>query len=56
MITARAAVIALLLIGGCLPAPAAPPRQGYREAQFSSRLEYLRFCARYAMASGRCVD
>ena len=48
-------LLVLLLIAGCGAVPA-PGRLAYRESQFASRLEYLRFCMHYEMASGRCED
>ena len=41
------------LFAGCSTRPA--PRLVYQESQFASRLEYLRFCQRYEMRTGRCV-
>ena len=38
------------VFGGC---GSAAPRV-YKEAQFNSRLEYLRFCQRYELQTGRC--
>jgi hypothetical protein len=40
------------LLNGCAMQPA--PRLVYQESQFANRLEYLRFCERYAMQDGRC--
>jgi hypothetical protein len=37
---------------GCATGPA--PRLVYKESQFDNRLEYLRFCQRYAMFDHRC--
>ncbi len=37
---------------GCVTHPA--PRLVYEESQFASRLEYQRFCQRYAMYDDRC--
>jgi hypothetical protein len=31
-------------------------RYVYEESQFANRLEYLRFCQHYEMATYRCVD
>jgi hypothetical protein len=42
------------LFSGCSTASAPAPRLVYQESQFASRLEYLRFCQRYAMFDGRC--
>jgi hypothetical protein len=38
--------------GGCATSPA--PRLVYKESQFANRLEYLRFCQRYALLDYRC--
>jgi PBP1b-binding outer membrane lipoprotein LpoB len=40
------------LFAGCVSKPA--PRRVYKEAQFESRLEYLRFCQTHEMRTGRC--
>jgi hypothetical protein len=40
------------LFAGCATGPA--PRLVYKESQFDNRLEYLRFCQRYAMFDHRC--
>jgi hypothetical protein len=45
------AIIAALFVG-CSTSPA--PRRVYKEAQFNSRLEYLQFCERYEIQTGRC--
>jgi hypothetical protein len=37
---------------GCATGPA--PRLVYKESQFANRLEYLRFCQRYALLDNRC--
>jgi hypothetical protein len=37
----------------CTTGPA--PRLVYEESQFANRLEYLRFCQRYALHDGRCT-
>jgi len=37
---------------GCATRPA--PRLVYKESQFANRLEYLRFCQRYALHDRRC--
>ena len=47
-ITLSAAVFA-----GCSTSPA--PRLVYEQSQFASRLEYLRFCQRYALYDYRCA-
>jgi hypothetical protein len=39
-------------LNGCSTEPA--PRLVYKESQFANRLEYLRFCQRYAMQDHRC--
>jgi len=41
------------LMTGCSSAPAVR-RPIYRETQFNSRLEYLRFCMHYHMMTDRC--
>jgi hypothetical protein len=45
--------VLLVAVAGCAAGPA-PGRLAYRESQFANRLEYLRFCMHYEMASGRC--
>ena len=40
------------LFAACTTQPAPP--LVYKESQFASRLEYLRFCQRYAMQDRRC--
>ena len=49
-------LVALVLcagfFAGCSTHPA--PRLVYQESQFASRLEYLRFCQRYALHDHRC--
>jgi PBP1b-binding outer membrane lipoprotein LpoB len=49
-------VLALALsaafFAGCATGPA--PRLVYKESQFANRLEYLRFCQRYALHDRRC--
>ncbi|HEY7555480.1 MAG TPA: hypothetical protein VIH18_11795 [Candidatus Binatia bacterium] len=40
------------LIVGCATGPS--PRLVYKESQFDNRLEYQRFCQRYAMFDHRC--
>jgi hypothetical protein len=46
-----AALCAVFFVG-CASRPA--PRLVYQEAQFANRLEYLRFCQRYALQDNRC--
>jgi hypothetical protein len=47
--------LALFVVGftGCATRPA--PRLVYEQSQFASRLEYLRFCQRYALHDNRCI-
>jgi hypothetical protein len=40
------------VFAGC--ATQSAPRRVYKESQFSSRLEYLRFCQHHEMQTGRC--
>jgi hypothetical protein len=47
-----AAVLSASLFSACSTGPA--PRLVYKESQFASRLEYLRFCQRYALQDYRC--
>ena len=46
------ATLCAALLGGCATKPA--PRLVYKESQFASRVEYLRFCQRYALHDYRC--
>jgi hypothetical protein len=39
-------------LAGC--STARPPRLVYRESQFNSRLEFLRFCNHYELLTYRC--
>jgi hypothetical protein len=48
-----AVVLCAAFFAGCSTGPY--PRLVYQESQFDSRLEYLRFCQRYEMRTGRCV-
>jgi hypothetical protein len=48
-----ALAVSAILFSGCSTGPA--PRWVYQESQFASRLEYLRFCQRYALQDGRCA-
>jgi hypothetical protein len=52
----KSIVLALALSAGfftgCATGPA--PRLVYEQSQFASRLDYLRFCQRYAVLSDRC--
>jgi hypothetical protein len=49
--------MALLLIMLGLAACAPQPRtRVYRETQFASRLEYLRFCQHFELQTYRCAD
>ena len=41
-----------LLLAGCATQQTT---SGYTENQFSSRLEYLRFCNHYELYTGRCL-
>jgi hypothetical protein len=47
-----AIVLSAAYLAGCATGPA--PRLVYQESQFANRLEYLRFCQRYAMFDYRC--
>jgi hypothetical protein len=47
-----ALVLCAVSIAGCATRS---PRLVYEESQFANRLEYLRFCQRYAMFDNRCV-
>jgi hypothetical protein len=47
-----AASLYAAFVSGCATPPA--QRLVYEEAQFANRLEYLRFCQRYAMQDHRC--
>jgi hypothetical protein len=47
-----AAVLSAAFFAGCASRPA--PRLVYKEEQFANRLEYLRFCQRYALQDNRC--
>jgi hypothetical protein len=47
-----AVALSAALFAGCATGPA--PRLVYKESQFANRLEYLRFCQRYAMFDHRC--
>ena len=47
-----ALAVSAAVFAGCVTQPA--PRRVYKESQFSSRLEYLRFCQHHEMRSGRC--
>jgi hypothetical protein len=63
LVTVLCGAIAPLLPTGCAstPMPVSPVRYVYRQSQFSSRVEYLRFCDHYftiASYEGHspCVD
>jgi hypothetical protein len=45
-----------LLLSGCATHEAGTDKLVYREEQFKSRLEYLRFCQRYELLTYRCPD
>jgi hypothetical protein len=48
-------ILALSLFAGLFAGCATTaPRRVYKEAQFESRLEYLRFCQTHEMRTGRC--
>jgi hypothetical protein len=47
-----ASVLSAAVFAGCATGPA--PRLVYKQEQFANRLEYLRFCQRYAMFDHRC--
>jgi hypothetical protein len=45
-----------LLLSGCATNAVGTDKLVYREEQFKSRLEYLRFCQRYELLTYRCPD
>jgi hypothetical protein len=47
-------VLAVTLRTALFASCATAPRWVYKESQFASRLEYLRFCQRYALTDYRC--
>ena len=47
-----AVALSAAIFAGCSTSPA--PRLVYEQSQFSSRVEYLRFCQDYAMYERRC--
>jgi hypothetical protein len=47
-----AVILSAGLFSACATQPA--PRWFYKESQFSSRVEYLRFCQRYALYDRQC--
>jgi hypothetical protein len=47
-----AIALSAAFFAGCSTSPA--PRLVYEQSQFASRVEYLRFCQRYAMYDRRC--
>jgi hypothetical protein len=47
-------VLALTLCAALFASCSTSPRWVYKESQFASRLEYLRFCQRYALRDYRC--
>jgi hypothetical protein len=47
-----AVILSAGLFSACATQPA--PRWFYKESQFSSRVEYLRFCQRYALHDRQC--
>jgi hypothetical protein len=52
--TLLAMVCAAILLNGC--ATREPDKLVYRQDQFASRLEYLRFCQHYELLTYRCPD
>ena len=46
------ATLCVAFLSACATKPA--PRWVYKQSQFASRLEYLRFCQRYALLDYRC--
>jgi len=48
-----AVALSAAVFAGCSTRPA--PRLVYEQSQFTSRLEYLRFCQRYALYDYRCA-
>jgi hypothetical protein len=51
-LTVLAVTLCAAFFTGCTTHPA--PRWVYKESQFASHLEYLRFCQRYALLDYRC--
>jgi hypothetical protein len=51
--TVLALALSAVFFAGCATGPA--PRLVYEESQFANRLEYLRFCQRYALHDNRCT-
>jgi hypothetical protein len=49
-----APICASILLGGC--AARRPGKLVYRQDQFASRLEYVRFCQHYELLTYRCPD
>jgi hypothetical protein len=49
-------VITALVLALSSCASRAPTRSVYRETQFASRLEYLRFCQHFELQTYRCPD
>jgi hypothetical protein len=47
-----AMALSAALVAACTTGPA--PRLVYKESQFNSRLEYIRFCQHHEMRTGRC--
>ena len=47
-----AVALSVAVFAGCSASPF--PRLVYEQSQFSSRVEYLRFCQHYAMYDRRC--
>jgi hypothetical protein len=47
-----AVALSAAVFAGCSTGPF--PRLVYEQSQFSSRVEYLRFCQHYAMYDRRC--
>jgi hypothetical protein len=52
--TLLTAICASILLGGC--ATPEPGKLVYRQDQFASRLEYVRFCQHYELLTYRCHD
>jgi PBP1b-binding outer membrane lipoprotein LpoB len=47
-----AIALSATFVAGCTAGPY--PRVTYEQSQFANRVEYLRFCQRYALDTHRC--
>jgi outer membrane biogenesis lipoprotein LolB len=54
-LTLLASLCAAFLLAGCVTTRE-PGKLVYRQDQFKSRLEYLRFCQHYELLAYRCPD